>query len=66
MSIKLKNDMAKEICKTLKAESEREARGVDWVRYQAVCDELEGAQYDVELLEKEVAALKAKLVELTG
>ena len=39
-----------EIRAGLAAESKREAKGVDWARYQAVCDELEAVQYELEEL----------------
>ena len=49
--------MALEVQADLARESEREAKGVSWERFQAVCDELEAAEYEIE-------ALKAKVAEL--
>ena len=43
--------MSEEITKQLAAESKREAKGVSWDRYQAVCDELESLQYEFGILE---------------
>ena len=43
--------MALEVQADLARESKREAKGVSWVRYQAVCDELETAENYIETLE---------------
>ena len=49
--------MAQEVQADLAKESKREAKGVDWDRYQAVCDELDGAQDEIETLKAKVAEL---------
>ena len=42
--------MALEVQADLARESERDAKGVSWERYQAVCDELESVEYELEEL----------------
>jgi hypothetical protein len=44
----MSDQMAKDITADLASESKRDAKGVDWARYQAVCDELESLQYSIE------------------
>ena len=47
-----------EIRAGLALESKREAKGVSWNRYQAVCDKLEGVQYELEVAQDSVKILK--------
>jgi len=49
--------MALEVQADLARESKRDAKGVSWERYQAVCDELEGADAMIEELQAKVAEL---------
>ena len=51
--------MAEEVQADLAKQSEREEKGVDWARYQAVCDELESAEYEIESLKAKVAELES-------
>ena len=54
--------MAQEVQADLAKESKREAKGVDWDRYQAVCDELEGADAMIEELKAKVAELQQQVL----
>jgi hypothetical protein len=56
--------MAVEVTKQLAEESKRDAKGVSWERYQAVCDRNEGLEYEVEELKAKVAELKVEAYEL--
>ena len=49
--------MALEVQADLARESERDAKGVSWERYQAVCDELEAAEYEIEELKCKLKVL---------
>ena len=73
-------EMAAQVQAELAAESKRDAKGVSWERYQAVCDELEILQSEIEegctpadakvlreanhALADEIEQLKAKVDEL--
>jgi hypothetical protein len=63
MTVTDAKEMAAMVQSELAAESKREAKGVDWARYQAVCDELEGAQSDIEELEATISRYEQKASE---
>ena len=58
--------MSEEITKQLAAESNRDAKGCDWDRYQAVCDSNDGLESEIEMKDDLIMLLKSHISDLKG